>query len=702
MKSSWLGPIVRLGSRGGPSVRRTAPRLRPVIHALEGRVLLSDGLLDPTFGTGGRQVVALNLARANLDRSTAMAMQGDKIILVGRVTTATAGDTDFAVVRLNANGTLDTTFGTNGVQTIAFNRGGANSDEAHAVAVAPDGKIVVAGFVTVSGSDTDFGVARLNADGTLDTTFGTRTISFDGPGGGVDSATAVVVQSDRKIVVGGNAQVGTAGQDFGVARLNEDGTLDGSFSGDGKQMVAFDLGETGIDKLNDLALSGDKIVLVGYVPVGTSSPGFPRSFDFAVARLNGDGTLDSTFGNGGKTTINVGGNDSSEAANAVVVLGDGRIVLAGQSRAQGSTDANFAVARLKVDGSPDETFDGDGRLIIPFNLSGPNGRDVAWALAATPDGRLIVAGEAQGSGGNAEMAAVRLNSNGSLDPSFGTNGKQTVAFNRGGGNADAAYGVGLQADGRIILGGSVQLNSTDFAIAATRLGPAPSNRPPTSAPDTFSTVEGNSLSVGPIGVLANDTDPDGDSLTATLVTGPAHGTLALNADGSFTYTPAAGFTGSDSFTYVASDGSALGNVVTVTIAVAPRPAPSDVTPPQAVLAQLVRTQTRVGRRRVRTVTVQVTFNEDLNPALATSPGFYEVGETQGSRRRPRFRPVRITAVSYDAASDRVVLTLAGRRPFARGGRVTILPGVTDLAGNALDGNRDGVAGDAATLTFPRG
>jgi hypothetical protein len=313
--------------------------------------------------------------------------------------------------------------------------------------------------------------------------------------------------------------------------------------------------------------------------------------------------------------------------------------------------------------------------------------------------KLIVVGEAQRSGNNTDMAAIRLTDTGALDPEFGTGGRQTVFFDLGGENADVAFGAGLQPGGKVVLGGSTQRGGTattgNFDFAAIRLGTDTTpNTPPVAAGDLRTTGENTPLVVN---VLDNDTDADGDPLTASLVAGPANGTLALNGSGSFTYTPAPGFNGTDSFTYVANDGQANSNPATVTITVGR----GDTTPPQAVQARLVRSVVRVGRRRVRVVTLEVAFNEDLNPAAAANPGLYQVAEIAGTRRRPRFRNVAIREASYDAATRVARLTLVGNRPFARGGRLVVQPGVADLAGNALDGNRDGVAGDAATLTFPR-
>src|SRR5262249_6865942 len=231
-----------------------------------------------------------------------------KIIVVGAV-----GD-DFSVVRYTAAGAFDTSFGTNGRVTTDF---GA-TDKARAAAVQADGKIVVAGVKsTVEGGliTSDFALARYNADGSLDGSFGTGGKQVTDFGSAQDELNGVLAQPDGKIVVVGSTLSG--GFDFALARYSTDGTLDNSFDGDGKVTTDFtgSLAETG----RGVAAQADGKVIV----VGTASNG--RSSDFALVRYLTSGALDPAFGTGGRVTTRF---DAQSRANAVLVQSDGKIVAA--------------------------------------------------------------------------------------------------------------------------------------------------------------------------------------------------------------------------------------------------------------------------------------------------------------------------------------------------------------------------------------
>jgi uncharacterized delta-60 repeat protein len=404
------------------------------------------GMLDPTFGTGG--VVTTNFGTVPTN-SYAQAVQVDgKIVVAGYSYQGGTGQ-DFAVVRYNPDGSLDSSFGTGGQVTVDFGAGYSTDDQAYAVAVQADGKVVVAGrtYNYQTGTRWDFSAARLNADGSLDTSFdadGKATVDL---GSSEDYAHAVAVQADGKVVLAGqtiNYQAGT-GWDFGVARLNADGTLDTSFDADGKATV--DLGSGSYyrdDWANTVAVQADgKVVLAGqaYNYNGTG-------WDFAAARLNADGTLDSTFDADGKQTIDFAAYYGSDIANAVAVQADGKVVLAGTSYGYYSgTSEDFAAARLNADGSLDTTFGTGGRTTIVFGSY----TDYANAVAVQADGKVVLAGQAYNYNGTGwDFAAARLNADGSLDTSFDSDGKQTVDF---GGYYDYGYGVALQPDGKVVLAG---------------------------------------------------------------------------------------------------------------------------------------------------------------------------------------------------------------------------------------------------------
>ena len=321
---------------------------------------------------------------------------------------------------LAAPGDLDQGFGSGGkVMTgiVASN-----------LALQPDSKIVVAGL-GVSGPSPGFGLARFNPDGTFDASFGSGgTVITEFSNG----AAALALQPDGKIVVAGGTRVTfPAPVDFALARYNPDGALDATFGSGGKVVTDFGGANEGAKAL---AVQPDgKIVMAG-----TSSDGALSSFKFAVARYNPDGSLDSTFGAGGKVTTSFGG---FTRAFALALQPDGKIVVAGQALSQ------VALARYNSDGTLDATFGSGGRATGV--VSG-----IAFAVALQLDGKIVVAGE----------FLARYSSSGHLDPTFGSGGVVPVSF--GGRSASA---VAIQVDGKIMAGGetssSIPSGGDDFALA---------------------------------------------------------------------------------------------------------------------------------------------------------------------------------------------------------------------------------------------
>ena len=308
-----------------------------------------DGSLDSTFGSGdGIATIAVGTGN---DLGYSVTLQPDgKILLAGA--SHNGVDNDFALTRLNNDGTLDVTFG--GGDGIVTTDIAVNNDYARAMALQADGKIVLAGFAN-TGANNNFALVRYNSDGSVDT-------SFDGDGIVTTAVPifsshidAIALQADGKIVVLGDAQDGS-GSDFAVVRYNTNGSLDTSFGGTGIVITAIGTG-SGSDSPQSLVVQADGKILAG----GTAYNG--TDFDFAVARYNSNGTLDTSFGGGdGISTIPIGsGNDS---AYGMAVLPDGKIILSGKSN--NGSDDDFAVARLNSDGSLDTSFGGgDGFVTAP-------------------------------------------------------------------------------------------------------------------------------------------------------------------------------------------------------------------------------------------------------------------------------------------------------------------------------------------------
>jgi len=383
----------------------------------------------------------------NDDEAHGIAVQADgKLVTVGVAKTSRSND--FALARYNPNGSLDATFGTGGKVTTDF---AGNDDAAFAVVLQSDGKIVVAGEAKTSRNQ-DFALARYNANGSLDATFGTGGKVMTDFNGDDDAAFALVLQPDGKLVAAGEAKT-SRNQDFALARYNANGSLDATFGTGGKVTTDF-AGDD--DAAHGLVLQADgKLVAAG---VARTS----RSGDFALARYNANGSLDATFGTGGKVTTDFAGDD--DAAFALVLQTDGKLVAAGGAKT--STREDFALARYNADGSLDATFGTGGKLTTDFN----GDDDEAHGLVLQPDGKLVAAGVAKTSRSN-DFALARYNPDGSLDTTFGTGGKVTTDFAR---DDDAAFAVARQTDGKIVAAGGAKVgrsrsdfsgSNEDFALA---------------------------------------------------------------------------------------------------------------------------------------------------------------------------------------------------------------------------------------------
>jgi uncharacterized delta-60 repeat protein len=407
-----MGPRLRLGL--------VVFALPLVAAALPGAAVAAPGALDPSFGTGGLVTTEFG----GSDSASAVAVEPD-----GRIVAAgTDGAGDFALARYNANGSLDTSFGSGGKVTTDF----GGSDAASAVAIQPDGRIVAAGR---SGAG-NVALARYATDGSLDPTFGvggkvTTDLS------GFDAAFGVALLPDGKIIAVGQ---GGPGVDFAVVRYDAGGSLDTTFGTGG--VTTTDLG--GFEAATAVAVQGDgKIVATG----STFSAGFQQ---FALVRYDANGNLDTGFGSGGKVTTDFG--LGSGFGGALAIQPDGKIVAAGRA----GTD--FVVARYTSDGSPDAGFGSGGMTTTDF---GGAIFDAAFGVALQPNGKIVAAGSLFNAfGSDADFALARYNGDGSLDTGFGSGGKVTTSF----GGFDVAFGTALQADGKIVVAGQGGPGS-DFALA---------------------------------------------------------------------------------------------------------------------------------------------------------------------------------------------------------------------------------------------
>jgi uncharacterized delta-60 repeat protein len=288
----------------------------------------SDGSLDTSFGTGGKIPASMTSAWF----SYGIVVEPDGKIV------ASADNSSFGLARFDSSGHLDSSFGTGGRVATSF--GGSVSLQANSLFSQPDGKLVVAG--SVSSGHTDFALVRYNSDGSLDAGFGSGGKVTTDFSSGTDTAFSATIQADGKIVAAGS----TDSRSFALARYNVDGSLDGSFGTGGK--VATDLGTTFLEAAESVKIQADgKIVVAGYTFVGSRS-------EFALVRYNSDGTLDSTFGTGGKVLTDAG--SANDTVTGLEIQPDGKILVVGTSSGTGVSPADIVLVRYNSDGSLDTSF----------------------------------------------------------------------------------------------------------------------------------------------------------------------------------------------------------------------------------------------------------------------------------------------------------------------------------------------------------
>jgi uncharacterized delta-60 repeat protein len=417
-------------TRSSKKPSRVSPSRRPRLEVLEDRCLLSAGALDPTFGNGAGYVTTSLTNATGMGGQTILLQPDGKSMDVGFANFAKNGKfqgSDFAAVRYNADGTLDKSFGSAGVALISppsISSGSSMSGVGAALypsAGTPnDGKILVeASYPVTQGENQipidELALVRLNSNGTVDTTFGSagEVLTFFSVGGtkvGVHWA-GVVVTSRGQILKCGETSTGTA-----LARFKDDGTLDTTFGQGGKVITP------GPEAQNVIQLSNGQLLAGGWE--GNSG---------TVARYNANGTLDPTFGSGGVTTNSAfggGGVLGVAVYPAAEPANDGKIVVAGN----GGPNLGWEVARYNPNGTLDSTF-GSGGMVHTLT-----GLTYARSVAIQPDGKVVVAGDGS--------ILERYNADGSLDATFGTGGIETTTV-----PATSLTSLVIQTDGDIVSAG---------------------------------------------------------------------------------------------------------------------------------------------------------------------------------------------------------------------------------------------------------
>lgn len=404
------------------------PGLMLCVIGISLTVIAAPSNLDPTFGNGGKVVSSPD--GSQMIYGSTMALQSDgKIVMVGSRVVASTYST-FVVARYNADGSLDTTFGNNGWSSATF---GADYEFAASVAIHPDGKIVVGGIIWNSGNDVptrDFAIARFNSDGSIDTTF----------------------DSDGKITISFNDLIGTFYQEYlSVLKIGSDGkivvaghAIDSSvadrfifarINADGSLDTTF--GTDG--RLADVANMfsnydkiGDLIILPdGKFVVAAAFHNFMGSFRLAI-KYNINGGREWTY----RKPDTASSPYFDEALNGIAVLPDGKFIVVGKRLGK------IVALRLNADGTEDNTF---------LNPAMPDGE--ALSVAIQSDGKIVANIITATS---SSFSLVRYNANGSLDTAFGNGGIIRTIVTSG---VDSGRKVLIQPDGKILVGGSSTLSS---------------------------------------------------------------------------------------------------------------------------------------------------------------------------------------------------------------------------------------------------
>jgi len=358
--------------------------------------LTGNGTPDAAFGISG--VARVDFAGLD-DNAVAVVEQPDGKLVVAGTTWDFNGVGDFALVRLNIDGTLDATFGAAGRATLDMGNG---NDFASDLVRQPDGKLVIAGGSNATGLYR-LVFARFNTDGSPDASFGNGGTTVVDFGGGSHSwATAVAQQADGKLVATGPI-VGVGTQDIALVRITADGMLDASFDGDG--MLAVDFGD--LEYASSIALQSNGAIVVAGITGNFSIPA-----KSALLRVNADGSVDNTFGAAGQASHDFG---NEIGLNDIVVQADGKLVATGMLNTsfQGQ---DMILVRFNADGSLDTAYGNGGVAIADFGGTGPAPLSYGVALVRQVDGKLVSAGSANG---NARLAAARFDENAAFPGAIG-------------------------------------------------------------------------------------------------------------------------------------------------------------------------------------------------------------------------------------------------------------------------------------------
>jgi len=400
------------------------------------------GTIDSSFATNGVLKLIPNPFGTDVANDLYV-LPNDKVLLAG-ITDVGGFMWDACVYRIMPNGTVDSTFGTNGLTVFDI---GGGEDYTQAMAVLPNGKIIVAGGSYLGGAEVDFFAARLTEDGQLDASFGNngKVIIPISAGEAEDVAQAIAIQPDGKIILAGSYGIfNTTDTHTALVRLNENGTLDNTFGTNG---IAFQISNYGDDVANDVMLLEDgSILTTGYADV--------LNQQVIVTKTTANGIPDATFGENGIAYYDL--NSGSDVGWSIGRHPNGKLMVSGRKgNTPGKTD--FMLMAITENGALDNSFGINGVASKNQLLN-----DAALDMIFEPSGKIVLAGSSGGSLlGSNDFSICRFNEDGSIDATFGTGGvtvSDIASF------FSEAAAVGMQSDGKLIVAGRASDTNNDFGV----------------------------------------------------------------------------------------------------------------------------------------------------------------------------------------------------------------------------------------------
>jgi uncharacterized delta-60 repeat protein len=417
-----------------------------IISLSIGKLYSQNGTLDTTFGTNGLVTTPISNSDDNNFFKAVLETDDGKILAGG-----TAGYEFATLLSYNQDGSLNTDFGTNGKLILSFN---GSREHIKDMIKQPDGKILITSETKNTNDNYDFIVARINQDGSYDSSFGNNGVAIITFGNDGERPSTLALQPDGKIVVAGHTD-GNIIYKMAIARLLPNGTLDNSFSDDGKQTLIIN---NRSEYFNDVEITFDGKIIAsgGTVLASGSSQG-----RMAIVRYLSNGELDTTFGNNGTVVLNV--LSGSCISHSLISLPDGKSLISGYAVGN-DTDGtsypfSFATIRLDINGNLDSTFGNNGKVITVF----PNSTSQIFKLKLSEANEIFAAGRASISGQAEDFAIAKYDYDGQLDIDFGTNGLVTTDFS---GTHDRARDFIMQPNKIILAGFSMETSPEEqFALA---------------------------------------------------------------------------------------------------------------------------------------------------------------------------------------------------------------------------------------------